>query len=202
MENVEYLLKLSDEYQVKQLIFDPCVKFLEDQPKTKANVMKILTLAELYNLDKVRWGCNDLLGDMKLETLSETVHLQELDKEKMQYYLTQRIERLEEFLDELYPQFMGLVACLIWLMEKHDAGRWVRRCTHHFSEGTLNFRLDISSSEIRECSKCREMIKSLEKGTYKINWSKKVHHYKGHNHFDEDLLSVMECYAKLQKKFY
>ena len=202
MANVEYLLKLSDEYQVKQLIFDPCVKFLEEQPKTKENVMKIMRLAELYNLDNVRKGCNDLLGDMKLESLSETVRLEDLDKEKMKYYLIQRIERLETFLDELYPQFMGLVACLIWLLNDHDAGRGVRWCTHHFSNGKLNFRLDISSSEIHSCSKCREMILSLARGTYKTNWGKEVYHYGGRNHFDMDLLSVMEDFVKLQKTFY
>ncbi|KAJ7394344.1 hypothetical protein OS493_000149 [Desmophyllum pertusum] len=112
MENVEQLLMLSDEYQVKELIFNPCVEFLEVQPKTKENVMKILALADLYNLDKVWQGCNDLLKNMKLETLSETVHLQDLDKEKMQYYLTQRIERLETLetiLDELYPQFFWII---------------------------------------------------------------------------------------------
>ncbi|KAJ7394345.1 hypothetical protein OS493_000150 [Desmophyllum pertusum] len=35
MGNVEHLLMLSDEYHVKELIFNPCVEFLEVQPKTK-----------------------------------------------------------------------------------------------------------------------------------------------------------------------
>lgn len=201
MENVEHLLKLSDEYQVKKLIFDPCVKFLEDQPKTKENVMKILTFAELYDIESVRRGCNDLLGDMDLDTLSETVHLQDLKKEKMQFYLEQRIKRLETFLGKLYPQFMGVVACLIWLMKDHDAGRSVRWCTHHFSEGTLNFRLDISSSEIHKCEKCREMLNSLGRGTYETYRGRQSYHYKGHNHFDHDLLSVMEDFCKLQRNF-
>ena len=71
VENVEDLLQLSDEYQVKQHIFDPCVKFLEDQPKTKENVMKIVALAKLYNLDKVHQGCIDLLKNMGLESLQK-----------------------------------------------------------------------------------------------------------------------------------
>ena len=116
MENVEDLLQLSDEYQVKQLIFDPCVKFLEDQPKTKENVMKILSLAKLYNLEKVHQGCIDLLKNMRLESLSETVHLPDLDKEQTEYYLTQRIERLEMFLEYAFPQFFGVVASLVLLM--------------------------------------------------------------------------------------
>ena len=84
VENVEDLLLLSHEYHVKQHIFDPCVMFLEDQTKTKENVMKILGLANLYNLEKVHQGCIDLLKNMRLESLSETVHLPDLDKEQTQ----------------------------------------------------------------------------------------------------------------------
>ena len=98
VENVEHLLKLSDEYQVK-LIFDPCIKFVRDQSITKENVMKLLGIAELYGLDDVRQGCNDLLKNMKLKTLSETVHLEDLDLAKTRYFLEQRIKRLETFLD-------------------------------------------------------------------------------------------------------
>ena len=202
MENVEYLLHLSDEYQVVDLIFNPCVTFLENQPKTKDNVMDILSLANLYDLEKVCDGCNDLLGGMKLETLSETVHLHDLDKEEAIFYLTQRIERLEEFLDELYPQFMGVVRCLIWVFDNDDKnpGNYVRWCTHHFSKGNLNFRLDISSPELKDCSRCCEMFKTLERGTYKINWGKKVHHYGGrdHDHFDDNLLSIIQDFRKLK----
>ena len=79
--------------------------------------MKILALANLYNLEKVYQGCIDLLKNMRLESISETIHLEDLDKEKTQYYLTQRIERLETFLDEVYPQFLrgvtGLMSLLI-----------------------------------------------------------------------------------------
>ena len=131
MENVEDLLQLSDEYQVKQHIFDPCVEFLEDQPKTKENVVKILALADLYNLEKVHQGCIDLLKNMRLESLSETVHLQDLDKEKTQYYLTERIEQLETFLDEAFPQFFGLVASLV--LEMFESNKNVTWCSEHVS---------------------------------------------------------------------
>ncbi|KAL9968618.1 hypothetical protein ACROYT_G020730 [Oculina patagonica] len=139
MENIEHLLKLSDEYQVK-LVFNPCVKFLEDQLKTKANVMKILTLAELYNLDNVRQSCNDLLTDMTLNSMSEIVHLQDLDRDRLQSLLTQRIERLEAFLDELYPQFMGLVACLFWLLHEADKNT-LQQCVRRETNEALQTRL-------------------------------------------------------------
>ena len=187
MENVEDLLQLSDEYQVKQLIFDPCVKFLEDQPKTKENVMKILALAKLYDLEKVHQGCKDLLKNMKLESLSETVHLQDLDKEQTQYYLTQRIERLEMVLDHLYPQVYGLVGSLIWLL--HDSKKFVSWCSSHVSEGKFKgYRL----SEMRECMGCQGMLNSIVNATCFMKYGKKkvpIHELRVH--FDNNLFSVM-----------
>ncbi|KAJ7394339.1 hypothetical protein OS493_000144 [Desmophyllum pertusum] len=201
VENVEHLLMLSDEYQVKELIFNPCVEFLEVQPKTKENVMKIMALADLYNLHKVRQGCDDLLKNMKLKSLSETVHLQVLDKVKTQHYLTQRIKRLETFLDELYPQFFGLLAYSILLL--HEAGKDVKWCTRHFSNGTLNFRLDISDSEIRKCSSCCEMLNSVVRSSMgKRSYGKDTYHYVGDNHFDYKLPKVMKDFYNYKRSIY
>jgi len=95
VESVEYLLKLSDEYQVKR-IFNSCVKFLEDQTKTRENVMKMLKFADLYHLDKLRQiCCDDLLRNLKLKTLSEVLNFEDLDRESLQFILMQRITRLE-----------------------------------------------------------------------------------------------------------
>ena len=190
MANVEHLLKLSDEYQVKQHIFDPCVKFLEDQTKTKENVMKILPLANLFNLEKVRQACNDLLKNMKLKTLSETVHLQDLDKKEVQFYLTQRIERLETFAVEMYPQFMGLLASLMWLL--HEAKKGVSWCSKHVSDGKwLGF---FSSSTIKQCSECSKMLSSMvTTTTYATRYERQRRPVHGYNsHFNSKLFTVMD----------
>lgn len=121
--------------------------------------MKILTLADLYNLDKVRHDCDDLLKDMTLKSMSEIVYLQDLDRDKLQHLLTQRIERLETFLDELYPQFMGLVDLCIWLLYKANEGAmdW---CPVHFYEGTVELDID---KRIGECTVCKEMLLKMTK---------------------------------------
>ena len=196
VENVEDLLQLSDEYQVKQLIFDPCVKFLEDQTKTKENVMKIVALANLYNLEKVHQGCIDLLSNMKLESLSETIRLQDLDKEKTQYYLTQRIERLETFLDEAFPQFFGLVASLVFLMRDNQ----VTYCKEHVLWG--KFKTNTSTEMIAKCSGCRSMLTTMVNATMHIPYyaREKRPIHGGNNHFDDDLFSVMENFSKLTGK--
>ena len=85
-------MQLSDEYQVTEHIFQPCVEFLEDKRKTKENVMQILALAELYDLEEVREDCNKLLCCLKLETLSETVQFENVGKDELEHFLTQRID--------------------------------------------------------------------------------------------------------------
>ena len=107
---MEHLIKLSDEYQVKT-IFDPFVKFLENQPKTEENAMKILVLANLYKLEIVRQSCYNVIENMKLQSTLKASQDQDLDKESMQDILSRRIGRLESFLNKVYPQFMGLVEC-------------------------------------------------------------------------------------------
>jgi len=200
MENVEYLLKLSDEYQVN-LISEPCIKFVENEPKTKENVMKFRNMAKMYDLDEVYQACEDLLKDMKLTTLSETVHLEDLDRENLQYFLEQRIKRLETFLDTLYPQFMGMVECLFWLMNESEKS--VRWCAQHVdSAGKLMHRLVIDDQEIRECPRCIQMINSVVRETYENRWYKRVHYYGGtprSHHFDESLPSVINEFCKLKR---
>ena len=190
MENVEDLLLLSHEYQVKQHIFDPCVKFLEDQPKTRENVMKIVALANLYNLEKVHQGCIDLLKNMRLESLSETVHLQDLNKEETQYYLTQRIERLEAVLEEVRPQFFGAVASLILLLRTHPG---VTLCNTHLPCG--RFPRPVPYLQIRDCLECRSMLIAIVQND---PWNSRWPRYDDEDHFDSNLFSVMYDFCKLK----
>ena len=189
MENVEDLLLLSHDYQVKQHIFDPCVKFLEGQIKTKENVMKIVALASLYNLEKVHQGCIDLLKNMRLESLSETVHLQDLDKEQTQYYLTERIERLETVLDEVYPQFFGVVTRLMPLLTNHLR---VHSCSAHLPRG--KFSQPVSYLQIRDCPECRSMLSEMVNDPWNNRYDRDDDEY----HFDSSLFSVMHDFSKLK----
>lgn len=157
MENVEHLLQLSDEYQVTEHIFKPCVKILEDEPKNKENVMKSLALAELYNLEKVHQDCNDLLKGMNLKTLSDTVQFQNIDRDKLKHFLTQRIELLEGLLNEVYPQFIGLAECCMWLWDEASKGM-PDLCLTHYRNGKPNTDL---VDRFKECDKCRSVLKKI-----------------------------------------
>ena len=161
MENVEHLLLLSDDYQVTEQIFKPCVKFLDEEPKTKENVMKILALAEFYNLEKIRHDCDDLLQSFSLETLSNTVQFQNIDKDKLQYFLTQRIELLEGLLKEVYPQFIGLAECCMWLWDEGKKGM-PDLCPTHYSDGKPTTDL---VDRFKECYRCRSVLERIARYT-------------------------------------
>ena len=163
-ETVEYLLKLSDEYQIKR-IFDTCINFVKTRPQTEQNVMKLRKMAMNYNLDRVRDECDDLLKNLKLTTLSEIVDLKGLDQETLQHFLEQRIKRLETVqcsletvLDDVYPDFMGMVECLLWLM--NECGSLdIRWCEQHFTEdGNLKPSFKIDGEEVRQCGDCGIMF--------------------------------------------
>ena len=156
-ENVEYLLKLSDEYQIKH-IFDACINFVETHPKTKQNVMKLRKMATNYNLDRVRDECDNLLKNLKLTTLSEIVDFKGLDQETSQYFLEQRIKRLETVLDNVYPEFMGMVECSLWLMNE---SKRLWQCEQHVTEGHLRRYSQIDGEEIRQCYNCEKMFRSM-----------------------------------------
>ena len=158
--------------------------------------MKIVALANLYNLEKVHQGCIDLLKNMRLESLSETVHLEDLDKEQAQYYLTQRIERLETFLDEAFPQFCGVVASLVLLIYK-EREHYVTWCSEHVSKG--KFKRYVSTKMMAKCSGCRSMLSSMVRATteYPLSVTERKPLHWGNNRFDDDLFSVMEHFVKL-----
>jgi len=189
--NVEHLFKLSDEYQVKR-IYDPCRKFIENQPKTKQNVMKIRKMAEMYNLDNVQQDCDKLLKDMNLKTLTETVGLEYLDRESVLYFLSQRIERLETLLVTLYPQFIGVVSYMLSLLNKLPSEDYTLKpfssCTEHCSGGYCRD----PGRNLGECSDCCKMIRSIARGSWKRHRNRQQYHYGGDQHFDAKLSAVIK----------
>ena len=199
MENVEQLMQLSDEYQVTEHIFQPCVEFLEDKRKTKENVMKILALAELYDLEKVCKDCNELLGCLTLEALSEIVKFEDVGKDKLEHFLTQRIEVLEGYLEELYPQFMGLLECCLWLW-RHEKDRRLELCSIHFSGGKANCNLDKC---IKKCKACKKMLQDLalhtlpNHQTYLLYKTYRNSPSSNRYHFDKCLPKVVQKYSQL-----
>ena len=176
MLNVEHLLKLSDEYEIKH-VFESCVSFVEKQPKLKQNVMKLRKMAAMYNLNSVLEGCEDFLQNLKLKTLREIVDFKDLDRDTLQHFLEQRIERLEKFFDQVYAEYMGV---LEYVMEKDQYDI----CNEHISKGKLKSNRRIDSEVIRRCQKCRQQI-SCSFTAQTSSYQRKYHHRVGtpNSHF-------------------
>ena len=175
-------------------IFDPCVKFLQNQPKTEENAMKILVLANLYKLEFVRQTCYYVIQNMRLQSILKASQDQDLDKESMQNILSRRIERLESFLNKVYPQFMGLVECCFWLW--HESKQYMNWCPSHFSNGKSHSNID---DRIKKCTVCKEMLNTIIKGTSTVNFYSKRTDYKygGSLYFDERLPHIIQEFSQL-----
>ena len=195
------MLQLSDEYQVTEHIFKPCLKILEDEPITKENVMKILALAELYNLEKIRQDCNDLLKGMSLQTLSDTVQFQNIDKDKLQHFLTQRIELLEGLLKVVYPQFIGLAECCMWLWAEADKGM-PDLCPTHYRDGKPNTDL---VDRFKQCEKCESVLKKIatdsapqRKRSGYLEFSNTYGNFHARRHrFDDEVSDVINKFSQV-----
>lgn len=119
--------------------------------------MEIRAIAEFYDLEKVRQDCDKLLRGMRLETLSETVQFENVEKDKVQHFLTQRIKVLEGYLEKLYPQFIGLLECCLWWWHERNYRR-LQECPTHFNSGKAKTNLDEC---IKERKSCQEMLDDL-----------------------------------------
>ena len=199
MNNVQHLLKLSDEYQVKG-IFEQCVKFLEHQPKTEENVMTILMLASLYSLDNhdMLESCYTTIREMKRRSILKATQQQALDQETLQNIMSQRFERLETFLEKLYPQFSGLVEyCFSLFYKSENLRKRVNWCPLHFNSGkSHSANID---ERLRKCLLCKQMLLTMIRASKENYISPTAYQYGGTLHFDEDLPSLLQDFSKLIK---
>jgi len=196
MDNVQHLLKLSDEYQVKA-IFEQCVKFLENQPKTEENVMTILMLASLYRLDNHNMleSCYTTIREMKRQSILKATQQQDLDQETMQNIMSQRFERLETCLEKLYPHFIGVLEYCFSLWYK--SGNWMKQmvtwCPLHFTNGKLHSG-DIYCERLSDCPVCKQMLLTItEDQVFKSALRKNAFT----DDFDEDLSSLIQDFSEL-----
>ena len=164
MNQVEHLLKLADEYEARGIV-DVCVKFLQSEAhcQSKDDAVKILHLAtctptvrEDERLTLVRMQCYAMTTNMELTETQGKESYKNLEKFVIERVLVKRIQRLEKFVKEIYPQFMGLVEWCLWhVLENAEV---ISTCPQHFlnkkPRGNL-LRL------MKDCSVCRQMIKQM-----------------------------------------
>ena len=131
--------------------------------------MKILRLANLYELQDIRQKCYFLLMKMRLQPILEIIQEHDdVDKEDVQNILIQRIQYLESFLDSLYPHFIGMVECGFWLW--YEGKQYMKWCPMHFDEGRSSKEID---ERLQECSVCTKMLNTFkESHFYKFSYER------------------------------
>ena len=211
VNQVEHLLKLADEYQALGIV-DLCVKILKSETKSQDNAVKILHLVtstviarDDQRLFEVREQCYEVIEDMELTEAQENEDRKNLEKEIWERVLVKRIQRLETFVQEIYPQFMGLVECCLWyFLEKTKD---VTPCPQHFSNGKTRENL---LSRMKNCIVCQQMIKQLVcnlqvsqhrpfRGGYGETPSVSTidFRYGGDYHFDEEVITMIKDFEKI-----
>ena len=167
VNKVGHLLKLADEYQANAVL-DLCVKCLKHERKTTENAVEILYLTthtviarQDGRLEDVREECYDLIKNMELADIRGKSDYKNLERESLENVLAERIEVLETFLKEIYPQFIGLVECCLWAgMTLDKDRREISPCPQHFKSGHSESNVDFLQ-RIKSCSVCRNMIVKL-----------------------------------------
>lgn len=203
MDKVDHLLKLADEYQATS-VFDLCVRFLNDEPKTEENAVRILYLAnstmmarEEERLDIVRRDCYSLIRDMELEDIMEKEDFKSLDRDTSESVLVKRTERLETFLKEVYPQMIGLVEFCIYLCLRDSSYKSrMTCCPQHFpSQNKANKEL---LERIQTCPVCKTMIEQLIPLSKPSRFGFSVERvYGGNCYFGQELISVIKNFKNV-----
>lgn len=131
--------------------------------------MKILKLASLYTLENVRESCYNKVGEMELQSILKASKEQDLDKQTVKTMLSRRIERLENFLDKLFPEYIAMVELCFRLW--HEAKKNMKWCPEHFDTGRGRFKLAVDKCILEECNICKEMLATIMRdfppGSYK-----------------------------------
>jgi len=203
LDKIDHLLKLSDEYQAMS-VFDLCVRFLKNEPKTKENVVRILYLANVTamaredeRLDIARRHCYSLVEDMELADVVGKEDYRNLDRDGVEGVFKERITRLETFLKRIYPQVIGLTEfCILLCLESSR----VTRCPEHFPSN--NKATEGLIKRIKSCPVCRTMIQQLvscSMPTSLFGREPNEHRYGGNCHFDTKIISIIRDFKNILK---
>ena len=218
---MSHILRLADEYQAEG-VHDCCGKALRDMSKSKENVVEIFSLAtqtatarEDSRLDNVRFQCRQIVKDMELVEIQESSGLKNLNGDASVSLLGDRIGRLETFVSQIYPQFIGLIEYSLCLGLLQNPT--LERCPVHFPGRTpldwtpLKFKwtYEVNTGlpeRIDDCSVCRQMIVEMVKLSHKFSLPPETprsapvpqgHIYGGENHFDLGVISIVNDFKKI-----
>lgn len=106
-ENFEFLLKLSDEYQM-QVVTEICADFMTTT-LNKDNCFHFCEVADRYNLKEVKITCIDQAKLIVLPGIERNQNFNKMNFDTKYEILTQRIKSLENVLNSLSSRCVELV---------------------------------------------------------------------------------------------
>ena len=226
VNKMSHILRLADEYQADG-VHDLCGKALRDVPKSQSNALEIFLLTtqtatarEDERLDLVRSQCKGIVKNMDLVTIRGSSDFQNLDRDACESLLGERIVRLETFVSQIYPQFIGLIEyCLHLGLECALPG--LTCCPVHFPGGTHKVNTGLPR-RIGDCSVCKQMIKQMVNSSRTSRKSKvpyaapkirsgfggmrdestpdasQEHVYGGDHRFDGEVISIVNDFTQIR----
>ena len=186
-------------------VFDLCVRFLKDKPKSEENAVRILYLAnatvmarEDERLDIVRRDCTNLIKNMELTDIVGKKDFRNLDRDSLESVFREKTERLETFFKRIYPQVIGLAEfCILLCLESSRLSSDITRCPQHFSSERKATKGLIE--RIKSCPVCRNMIKQLVSCSMTRSLFSNERQYGGNCHFDIKLISIIKDFENIIK---
>ena len=186
--NVEHILRLADEYQMKRII-QSCGKFLLTINKTKTNAMPIILLAQDYDLTDVCEACHIPLAQLSVRELkglkgfelmngentrklllplldkAEQKNNENLQKVNRLQRAVSQVEELKSMIRRVYPQFKGMIECALYFALGGKTPNVVNKCSAHITI-PMKTKLLIGDSETVHCSLCAEMTREIGRIAY------------------------------------
>ena len=98
-DNFDYLLELSDEFQMDQLR-SQCIKYIINADKTGINAIKYLSVARRFNIENVEENCLQEVVNMPNETLTTSEEYQQLDDNTKLAIITEKSKYQEDMISQ------------------------------------------------------------------------------------------------------
>ena len=152
------------------------------------------------------------MKNMELTETQGKESYKNLEKDALERVLVKRIQRLETFVKEVYPQFIGLVECCLWYVLEN--AKVISACPQHFINKIPKENL---LSLMKSCPVCRQMINQL---VYYLKTPQQIigtafiapvshprlvqavpatkeRKYGGNCHFDEKVITIIQDFEKM-----
>ncbi|KAK3745866.1 hypothetical protein QZH41_013208 [Actinostola sp. cb2023] len=154
-ENFEFLLKLADEYQIKD-VKKLCTEFMSSTLR-KRNCLHIFQVADRFGLNDMKLKCVDEAKSLTMSTIVDDTQYADISLEVKMQICTERIKALKEVLDQYYSTCLDLVRDVYPLVAKNDVD-----CDNYRMHTRSRLGYNHKKTFVFECDCCKRRLE--------VNW--------------------------------